>query len=103
MALEVELRWSATHEDDADFVGCLVRDTETLLNAWAGLGVNAEAAVEKAVAMYFGSSDWDEAFGIEADSVTVLVEVHSPPEVAGKYRVDLERVTKGNAKRLEAA
>jgi len=95
----IEMRWSAYLEHDKDRLGALVPDTITLLPPWAGMEVNAQAAVERAVTDYIGESEWEEWFGNDATMEYIEVEVHGPPEIAGTYTVNVERVVKATARR----
>lgn len=102
MALEVEMRWSAAHGDDQDWFQPIVKDTISLLGAWAGIKGNAVAAVELATSAYFDDeAEWSEQFGTEETFVAVQVEVHGPPAIAGRYAVDLHRKVTATAKPVE--
>jgi hypothetical protein len=61
--------------------------------------------VESAVECYFDDDDeaWARLFGDDEVSATVIVEVHEPAPIAGRYDVDLRRTVKASAMRLDAA
>lgn len=58
--------------------------------------------VESAVECYFDDADeaWRRLFGDDEVSATVIVEVHEPPQIAGRYEVALNRTVKASALRL---
>lgn len=98
----IEVRWSAAPEDDDNFFGAIVKDWLTDLPPWAEIASNAETAVEKLAEYYFESeAEWDEAFGSDATMAGIIIEVHGPPHLAGRYFVDLERVVKARVTRKE--
>lgn len=99
--MSLEMRWSAYPEDDKDRLSPLVPDTISLMPPWADLADNGPAAVERALSDYIGESEWEEWFGNDATLALIEVDVHGPPSIAGAYTVDLARVVKATAKRVE--
>ena len=99
----ISIIWSATVEDDADFVGAFAKKHEYLAPDWADSEGNADSAVQDLIERWFGSDEWVELFGEDDDSATILVEIDSPPSIAGRYRVDLDRVVKARANKMVTA
>lgn len=99
----VEMRWSAYPEGDKDRFGPLVADMISLMPPWADIADNGPAAVERAITDYIGEAEWEEWFGNDATLELIEVDVHGPPAIAGPYTVDLARVVKATAKRIETA
>ncbi len=65
---------------------------ETILDDWADCRANGESAVGEILRRWFTDDKWtrwypgDQTFGV------VVVEVDSPPSIAGKYGCSLSRV-----------
>lgn len=100
----IEVLWSATDcadiDDEKAWETPIVTDWSTELQPWAEVATNGERAAEVVLEHYFGTSEWEKQFGADADTWMVHVVIHSPPAIAGRYEVDLERVTKARAKEL---
>lgn len=97
----IEVRWSMTIEDDADFLGVMVKNHEFLAPPWAEVQSNAERTVELLVETWFDTERWLLWFGDE-DVGVVLVEISSPENIKGRYKIDLLRPVKALAKRTRA-
>lgn len=93
--------WSLTDEDDVDFshpevdrLGC--DDIADHMNC-AG---NAEAAAAELVKRWVTEKWWTRTIGDDS-YYTVLVEIHEPAEIAGRYAVDLSRTIEASATKKE--
>ena len=102
----VEINWSAAHEEDEQFRSPFVKrrtDELTLHGRWIDCAENAQEAVSQVVEGYMrGSFDWAGYVGDDNDA-TIVVEVHVPAAIVGRYSVTLERVIKARAEKLETA
>lgn len=100
----VTIRWSATHEEDVGFENPFAVDMDTILfGSWADCPDNGDGAVKDCLEDYFDEYVWLEEFGNNDTQGTVLVEVQLPLSIAGRYEVNLERVVKAHATKLETA
>ena len=98
----VEVRWSAANKDDPQFIDPLVGDWITLLGPY--MGSKGCYAAGECTRTYFDDENWDEAFGPEATDVHVLVDIHGPPNIAGRYSVNLQRITQAqHVEKVETA
>lgn len=68
---------------------------------WMDCAANAQSAVNEVCEDYFDDGVWDEWFGLDSTCAEVLVEVTVPASIGGVCRVDLERVTKAQAARVD--
>lgn len=93
----VEIVWSA----DSDGIFIAKRHTTLLLGSWADCESNGETAVNDICDDFFTARIWEEWIGMDDDSWTINVEIHSPSSIAGIYEVELERVTKSSARKRE--
>lgn len=73
---------------------------ETLLPEWATVSSNAAAAAAYICADYFNTQTWEACFGPGYDSRHVYLTIFDPATIAGKFELDLERVTRAKAPRL---
>jgi hypothetical protein len=66
--------------------------------------IHAANFVENSVACFFDDDgeSWEEIFGNDTTSATVIVEVHEPPQIVGRYEVELTRTVEARAYRLES-
>ena len=81
----VTLNWSA---EDADGVP-ICTDQETELPAWADSPLNGGAAVQTAIEGFFADPDDFLNFFGDILSVNLIVTVHAPAALAGRYAVAL--------------
>ena len=94
--------WRITGRYDRSFTKPLTpRAQETLLPPWAESPSNALGAAEDIVQDYV-SEHWDDLMGADPWCV-LLLEITKPPEIAGRYRVVVERVPKATAVQLQPA
>lgn len=101
--MSLEMRWSAHSDDDEDRRFQLVMDTISIMPPWADIADNGPAAVERALSDYIGETEWEEWFGNDATLAWIEVEVQGPPSIAGAYTVELARVVKATAAKIETA
>lgn len=62
----------------------------------------ADMHVEKAVECFL-EDEWDELFGSESADENVIVDVHEPHQLLGRYEVSLERKISARAVGVEHA
>jgi hypothetical protein len=102
--MTVSVRWSAFLSEDEDLETPFADNHEILLSGdWADCAGNGESAVGDICELYFGESEWNELWGTEATCADVVVEVHGPASIAGRYAVELRRVIQASARKLSAA
>lgn len=102
--MTVSICWTAAHEDDTEFDNPFASKHETILRGeWADCSENGEAAVRDVMEDYFGEIEWNDQFADDWNSGAVVVEIHSPPSIAGRYAVDLEKIVRAHARKLEQA
>lgn len=73
---------------------------ETIAEREASLGfdvarLSGSLAAEMVAESYFESEQWSQWF--EDESGTVIISIHEPAQISGKYRVELEREVKASA------
>lgn len=97
--MTTEIKWRAEDADESmstmGWINCI------LLGGWADCEANAEAAVGDVVTNWFDDKEWDRWFP-EQTRGTIVVEICEPTSIAGKYDVDLERVTKAHVTALRS-
>lgn len=88
---------------DADCPVPLV-SRESVLTLFESDADQGRERVESAVECYFDDDDeaWARLFGDDDVRASVIVEVHEPPQIAGRYEVDLSRQVKAHAVRIKA-
>ena len=92
----IDVVWRAYNPDA--YPGSMKPQT-TLLLPWAGIADNAEKVAEEVCELYFrGDDEWVYWFGDDT-SVDLMVEITEPPEIAGRFSVEIERVLKARASR----
>ncbi len=98
--------WSAVLSVDSDHV--FARREETTVRRRDVFANNAETIAAEVIRDWLedgdagGFDNWNEIFGsdeITADGIVVVI--HEPGEIAGRYSVDCERVLKARARRLD--
>jgi len=104
MGQAITVRWSAWHQDAReDGRAPFVAHWDCILPSWADCEGNAQSVVNDICADFFTDEVWQQEFGLEDCSAEIEVEIHSPSSIAGRYIVDLERVTKASARLLVKA
>lgn len=100
--LMVEIEWTATNEDDADFVGGIGRHTTLLQGGWPSVAMHCEDAARKVAEDYFDALDrcWGHWFG-DSPSGEVRMRIYSPEAIAGDYLIDLQLEVTARAKKIE--
>lgn len=73
-----------------------------LLPPWAGVSSNGEAVASTICEEHLDEATWAEFF-FDSSRERLLVEILSPPEVAGHYRAEAVMKPKVNAKRVPDA
>lgn len=102
----ISIIWSAVLSVDSDHV--FARREETIVRRREVFAGNAETIAAEVIRDWLedgdngGFSNWDETFGsdeITADGIVVVI--HEPDQIAGRFAVDCERVLKARARRLD--
>jgi hypothetical protein len=88
----IDVEWSLTVGDSPTSH----RQT-TLLPPWAEVASNAETVAEACASAYFTRAEWVEWFGTEDDEAGVIIDIHKPAAVAGRYSVALGRTVTAHA------
>lgn len=100
MAPMIDVIWSAADCDDSDFAKPFVVRNTYLARSWADCEGNAEDAVQELFESWADDGWWEGYFG-DCDTMGgVLVEIHEPPSIAGRYEVDLARPIKARARKV---
>lgn len=94
----IDIIWSA----DCDGVFIAKRHT-TLLPPWADCALNAESVASEICQNFFTDEVWRQWIGNDDTRWTIDLEIHSPASIAGNYEVELERVTKAQARKVKVA
>jgi hypothetical protein len=97
--MTIEIIWSAY--DDGVYIA--KQQTTLLVGDWAASKVNAADAVRKVCEDFFRPDIWHEWIGSDEARWRVIIDVHSPPSIAGSYAVVLERVTRAQVYKIETA
>lgn len=97
--IPVDVHWTLylTGKRDAD-PWC--RDYVTILPPWAEIWANGPSAAQAICEDFFDDHVWHDVAGSEDTRIRVWLDIHSPPEIAARYQVDLERKTKATATRM---
>lgn len=91
----VEVVYHLAAEDGLE----LARSQVALLPPWAGVGLNAEAVAAAVCEDHLDERTWAEFF-FDSCKERLVVEIVSPPEVAGRFAVQVVLKPKATAKRL---
>lgn len=97
---KVSVIWSAVLHPDSD--GIMARREETLMPLWADMASNANEVAADVLRHWCDLDRWDEWFGLDAGDGECAVIIHAPASIRGRYRVNLELVTKARAEPLTA-
>src|SRR5262245_27283411 len=93
--MSTDVVWSAGIPDAADLT--LARRHTTMMPHWAGVESNRESAVQRIVEDWLEiDQDWRNLFGGD-DHCNLIVEVHEPAAIAGRYEVGVDRVARARA------
>lgn len=96
----VSVIWSAVLHPDSD--GIMVKREETLMPAWADAASNANETAADVFKAWCDLDKWDEWFGLDAGDGECVVIIHEPEAIRGRYRVNVELVTRARAEPLTA-
>ncbi len=80
------IAWRMAPEGAKDFSGACAAYETTIFEPDDGA-----AAAVAVVREWLGAREWENVFG-DYDGATLLVEITAPLELAGRYRVNLERI-----------
>lgn len=84
--------WSAKlYENDQQIV-----DRETSLG-FDIRGLTGSLAAESLAENHFDIDQWDEWFGMDHCEGDIIITIHEPAQISGKYRVKLELEVKADA------
>lgn len=84
--------WSAKlYENDQEIV---TRETSL---GFEVKGLTGSLAAEMLAENHFDITQWDEWFGMDSCEGDIVIHIHEPAQISGKYRVDLELEVKANA------
>lgn len=96
----VAVIWSAVLHPDSDAIMC--RHEETLMPPWADSASNANNVAADVFTSWCNLDRWNDWFGLDADDGECAVIIHAPESIRGRYRVNVELVTKARAEPLSA-
>jgi hypothetical protein len=99
MSLVTDVVWSAFSYGDP--WSREVDKAVTFLPPWAGVASNGAHVAMVVVQDYCMGDWWTQHIGNEVTEAEMLVQIHEPAAVAGFYRVELERVTKAQARPMQ--
>ena len=91
---EIKIKWRAMDEESGmttDIDGTQ-EWRETILDDWADCAENGESAVGEILRRWFTNEEWVRWYPGDQTHGIVVVDVDSPPSIAGKYGCDLARV-----------
>lgn len=95
--MRIDVVWSCYPDDGEEPL--TFRHT-TMLEEWADSSSNACSVASEIAADFFNNAGvFGDNFG-DSDSGNVLIEIHEPSSIAGKYDVDLERSIMARARRI---
>lgn len=91
-----EVAWSMFHFPSEK----PIHSASSSVPSWSALAPNATDTARSICEGYFNDAEWARHIGTEDTHDTVKLVIHSPAEIAGTFRVALERYTKATAERM---